>query len=89
MKAVIRKDIWENDEIPSLMKGWPENLSELIESTGVENFYFNYRMLTEEYNGFNMVVWLPDEDFVDLANSVDWDFVGLDANGVARRWISD
>ena len=73
VRCVVRKDLADRrEELPALMNGWPQSL---LDDDGLCQRKFRCADLEEETDhGFNLVVWSPGEDFVDLANSIDWDF---------------
>ena len=71
MKATVRKDLIEKEDIPATLKGFPDWMLD----EGLEKQEFRFAALEGDTpEGYNMVVWLPDVDFVDLANTIDFDF---------------
>lgn len=70
-RARVREDLAKQEEIPGTLKGFPGWLLDSL--TTME---FRYASLEEDTpEGYNMVIWLPDVDFIDLANSIDFNFV--------------
>ena len=74
--ATVRKDLIKNQECPPCLKGSQDWMVDL-HVCGEGRFKFRYEMLdTEETEeGYNMVIWLENDDFVDLVNSIDFDFI--------------
>ena len=76
--ATIREDLWKEETFPSTLKGWHDPIiDEICAYRGVNvKIRFRYAFLEEETpEGFNIVIWTPEMDFVDLANSIDFDFI--------------
>jgi hypothetical protein len=76
--VTIREDLWKKEEYPALLKGWHDPIiNEVLSYRGVGvKIRFRYARLEEDTpEGFNMVIWTPEMDFVDLANTIDFDFV--------------
>jgi hypothetical protein len=68
----IRADLIKDDTMPSLLKGWPDQIGEGLDPVDASYRYTLLEKDTEE--GYNMVIWHPGHDFVDLANSIDFEF---------------
>lgn len=69
-QCILRLDLKAQDMIPGTLKGIPDWLM-----ADFGDRFFRYENLEEDTEeGYNMVIWLPGEDFVDLANSIDFDF---------------
>ena len=80
--ATIRKDMLEDDCLPSLLMGFPDSMMQ-ENSTPLSALKFDYQYLEDDNpmncDGFNMAIWLSDKHrkiiFVDLAYSIDFDFI--------------
>jgi len=69
----IRRDLVDKNEWPPLLNGWS---AWMTNHNYADNLLFRFAYLEEDTTeGYNMVIWKPEIDFVDLANSIDFDFI--------------